>query len=240
MKIAIIGYGKMGKKIEEIAVQRGHEVILKINSQNVDEFQADNFKQVDVAIEFTNPHAAFINVMDMLDMGIPVVCGSTGWQEKMPEARKKCLEKNTSFIWASNFSIGVNLFWEINKRMAQIMAPHMDYSVAIEETHHIHKKDAPSGTAITTAEQILELNPSLNSWKLGDDVELNQMPVIAHRVEDVPGTHIVKYRSAIDEIALSHTAFSRDGFALGAILAAEYIQQKKGVYEMKDILGLNV
>ncbi len=239
MKIAIVGYGKMGKIIEKIAIERGHEVVLKINSQNIDDFNAANFKQVDVAIEFTNPHVAYINVMDILEMGIPVVCGSTGWHDKMQDAKDKCLEKDTSFIWASNFSIGVNLFWEINKKMAKIMAPNLDYKVKIEETHHIQKKDAPSGTAITTAEQILEINPSVNSWKLGnEDLHLHELPILSHRIEDVPGTHEVVYHSEIDEITLKHCAFSRNGFALGAVLAAEFIQGKKGVFEMKDILGL--
>src|SRR5690606_16424581 len=156
----------------------------------------------DVAIEFTNPHVAFINVMDLLEMQIPVVCGSTGWQDNMPQAKEKWIQKDTSFIWASNFSIGVNLFWEINKMMAQIMSPHLDYNVAIEETQHVQKKDAPSGTAITTAEQILRINPSFNSWKLGKNVAMNELSIEAHRIEDVPGTHIVKYISDIDEIAL--------------------------------------
>lgn len=238
MKIAIIGYGKMGRIIEEIAIERGHEVVLKISSQNTDEFNANNLKSVDVAIEFTNPHVAFMNVMDLLDAGVSVVCGSTGWQDQMELANNKCLEKGTSFIWASNFSIGVNLFWEINKRMAQIMAPHLNYHPKIEETHHVHKKDAPSGTAITTAEHILHINPALNSWKLGNETDLNELPIIAHRIEEVPGTHEVKYVSEIDEIKLSHIAHSRKGFALGAILAAEFIYNKKGVFEMCNVLGL--
>jgi 4-hydroxy-tetrahydrodipicolinate reductase len=239
MKIAIIGYGKMGKTIEQIAINRGHDVALKINSKNIDEFNANNFKDIDAAIEFTNPHVAYLNVMDLLEWEVPVVCGSTGWQEKVHEAHAKCLEKNTSFIHASNFSVGVNLFWEINKKLAKLMAPQIDYKVSIEETHHIHKKDAPSGTAITTAEQILAINPALQSWQLGNEnIPLNTLPIIAHRQDEVPGTHIVKYNSPIDEIALTHTAYSRDGFALGAVLAAEFIHDKVGVFQMKDILGL--
>lgn len=238
MRLAIIGYGKMGKIIEEIALNRGHEVVLKISSQNTDEFNSDNLKHVDIAIEFTNPHVAYINVMDLLEAGVPTVCGSTGWHDKMEDAKQKCIQKGTSFIWASNFSIGVNLFWEINKKMAKIMVPNLNYIPQVEETHHVHKKDAPSGTAITTAEQILNINPGYNSWKLGSETEMHELSILAHRIDEVPGTHIVKYSSEIDEISLSHIAHSRKGFALGAVLAAEFIVDKKGVFQMCDVLGL--
>jgi len=238
MNIAIIGYGKMGKTIEAIAAQRGHEVVLKINSSNLHEFDAAHLQNVDVAIEFTGPDGAFENVMKLIAHHIPVVCGSTGWNTQMQNAIDACINENVGFIWASNFSIGVNLFWEINKKMAEIMKPHTEYQISITETHHTQKKDAPSGTAITTAEQILDINPIWDSWKLGDDVKTGQMPIIAHRIENVPGTHIVKYGSEIDDISLTHIAHSREGFALGAVVAAEFIKDKKGFFGMQDVLGL--
>lgn len=239
MNIAIIGYGKMGKTIEAIAVQRGHQIVLKINSSNIEDFDAAHLENVDVAIEFTSPEAAFENVMKLIANKVPVVCGSTGWNEQKQIAIDACLAENVGFIWASNFSIGVNLFWEINKKMAQIMMPHNEYNLSIIETHHTQKKDAPSGTAITTAEQILNINPIWNSWKLGDDVQVGELPIIAHRIENVPGTHLVKYNSDIDEITLIHTAHSREGFALGAVVAAEYIKDKVGYFGMSDVLGLS-
>ncbi|OJV54824.1 MAG: 4-hydroxy-tetrahydrodipicolinate reductase [Bacteroidetes bacterium 43-16] len=237
MKIALLGYGKMGQAIEKIALERGHEIVLKIGSKNKAEANSDNLKLADVIIEFTNPESAFENVSSGLKAGVPVVCGSTGWNKQVAAAQDICRENNTAFLQASNFSIGVNLFFELNKMAAKLMKPHADYRVSVSETHHTQKLDAPSGTAITIAEQILETYDQLNSWSLEpNDQQLN---ISAFRVDEVPGTHVVKYASEIDDIELTHTAHSRAGFAMGAVVAAEYIQNKKGIFSMHDVLFSN-
>jgi 4-hydroxy-tetrahydrodipicolinate reductase len=238
MKIALVGYGKMGKTIERIAVERGHEVVLRITSSNLGDLNKDRLAHADVVIEFTKPEAAFDNVSKCLMAGTPVVCGSTGWNEKLEAAYGICLENNTAMLQSSNFSIGVTIFFEINRLMAQMMNQYPDYEVSIEETHHIHKKDAPSGTAITIAERILEQLDRKKTWSMSQPFAPNELSILAHRIDEVPGTHLVKYSSAIDDIELIHTAHNRDGFALGALVAAEFLMGKKGVFTMKDVLGL--
>lgn len=238
MKIGLIGYGKMGRTIEEIAIQRGHEVILKIDLDNADDLNAGNLSKTDVMIEFTGPHSAFNNVMKCLQANTPVVCGSTGWLEKYDEVKKYCLSVNGTFLYASNFSVGVNIFFEVNKRLAELMADHSDYQISMVEVHHTQKRDAPSGTAITLAEQIIENIPRKKAWvnHLSDhDTELE---IISERIDPAPGIHKVKYSSPIDEIEIIHTAHNRRGFALGAVLAAEFVNKKKGIFSMKDVLAL--
>lgn len=238
MKIALIGYGKMGKAIEEIAVRRGHTIALTIDITNLDEFKKENLARADVAIEFTGPHSAYENVKSLIDWGIPLVCGSTGWTEHLEAMKAKCTENSGSFIYASNFSIGVNLFFELNKKLATLMAAHPEYEVILEETHHTQKKDAPSGTAITLAEQVLSTIERKKRWinELSDNPE--DLEIISQRVDPAPGTHSVKYSSVVDDIEIIHTAHSRTGFAGGAVLAAEYIHDKKGFFTMKEVLGL--
>lgn len=236
MKIALIGYGKMGKAIEQIAVQQGHDVVLKISRSNIHEFTKEHLALVDVAIEFTSPESALFNVITCMEAGVPVVCGSTGWNETLYLAKEKCVITNTAFLQTSNFSVGVNIFFEINKQLASLMNDWPEYQVTVAETHHTQKKDAPSGTAITILEQILDNLKRKQHWTLDVSAAEDIIPVTAHRVENVPGTHNVKYTSAIDEIEIIHTAHSRDGFARGAVLAAEYLQHRKGIFTMRDVL----
>ncbi|MBS1920379.1 MAG: 4-hydroxy-tetrahydrodipicolinate reductase [Bacteroidetes bacterium] len=237
MKLALIGYGKMGKTIEEIALQRRHEIVLKIDITNQEEFTAENLAKADAAIEFTGPHSAYENVKKALSFGVPLVCGSTGWLDKMEEIKKNVTEKNGAFLYASNFSIGVNIFFELNKKLAALMAPHPDYEIAIKEIHHTQKKDAPSGTAITLAEQILERNNSKKRWVNENSDNVEDLEIISERIDPAAGTHSIKYSSTVDDIEIIHTAHSRKGFALGAVLAAEFINGKKGFFSMKDVLN---
>ena len=237
MNIALIGYGKMGHAIEQIAIKRGHTISLRITSANRDEIDQANVKGVDVAIEFTRPESAKENVLRCIEAGVNVISGTTGWNEYLAEVRAEALEGNVAFLHASNFSIGVNIFFEVNKLLAALMNDRVEYAVKIEETHHIHKKDAPSGTAITIAEQILQSVHRRAGWEL-NGTDGTKIPIVAHRVDNVPGTHSITYSSPIDDIEIIHTAHSRDGFALGAVLAAEYIAGKKGVFSMKDVLGM--
>ena len=238
MKIALIGYGKMGKAIEEIAINRGHEIVLKIDEYNLSDFNKKNIAAANVAIEFTGPHSAYDNVKRALEFDIPLVCGSTGWLEKLDEIKKLCTDRNGSFIYASNFSVGVNIFFEINKKLAALMNLQKDYEVQVTEVHHTQKKDAPSGTAITIAEQILENLKRKKTWvnHISDNIE--DLEIISERIDPAPGIHKVKYSSAVDDIEIIHTAHSRQGFAVGAVLAAEFIQDKKGIFSMKDVLSL--
>ncbi|NJW51599.1 4-hydroxy-tetrahydrodipicolinate reductase [Salinimicrobium oceani] len=230
MKIALLGYGKMGKTIERLAQNRGHEIIFRIN-EDIEKF---DLQQVDVAIDFSIPAAAFKNITSCFEQQVPVVSGTTGWLEKYSEAVELCRSKNAAFIYASNFSLGVNLFFELNKKLAQMMSNFPEYDVALEEIHHTQKLDAPSGTAISLAEQIIE-NSAKTGWNLGE-ASKEEIPVTAKRIENVPGTHCVSYNSDVDTIKIEHIAHSRDGFALGAIIAAEWLQHKKGVFTMKDVL----
>ena len=238
MKIALIGYGKMGKAIEEIAVQKGHNIVLKISSQNTAEFNKQNLQQADVAIEFTNPHSAVANIEKCLDADVPVVSGSTGWLQYWDEIKQYCNEKNGALLYASNFSIGVNLFFELNQYLAKLMDSHSEYDVMIEEIHHTQKKDAPSGTAITLAEQILQQIQRKTKWVNEESKDSAALSIVSKRIDPAPGTHVIKYTSAIDDIEITHTAHSRQGFASGAVLAAEFLQDKKGIYSMKDVLHL--
>ncbi len=238
MKIALIGYGKMGKAIEEIALSRGHEIVLKIDEYNLSDFAKENISKADVAIEFTGPHSAFENVKRALGFDISLVCGSTGWLENLEEAKKICSERNGSFIYSSNYSVGVNIFFEVNKRLAALIDPHKDYEVQVTEIHHIEKKDAPSGTAITISEQILENIKRKKNWVNHVSDNPQELEIISERIDSVAGTHKVKYSSTVDNIEIIHTAHNRQGFALGAVLAAEYIRDKKGIFSMKDVLNL--
>ncbi len=237
MKIALIGYGKMGKTIEEIAIQRGHSVDLKIDIDNADSFTKENIQRCDVAIEFTGPHSAKENILKCFDTGIPVVSGSTGWLDNWNEVEKICKEKNGSFVYASNYSVGVNIFFEVNKRLAQLMKQHAEYDISMEEIHHTQKKDAPSGTAITLAEQILQEVPRKKNWINEVSEDSKELVIISKREDTAPGTHSVKYSSPVDDIEIIHTAHNRLGFATGAVLAAEFLKGKKGIYKMKDVLG---
>ena len=237
MKIALLGYGKMGHAIEEIALQRGHEIVLKINDLNLDDLTKENIRKADVAIEFTNPASAVDNILFCFNENVPVVCGTTGWLENLKTVEEKCKELNAGFLYASNFSVGVNVFFELNKKLAALLKPHPAYDVAIEEIHHTQKKDAPSGTAITLAEQIIEASDKKNKWINSESENENELSIISKRIDEVPGTHSVKYSSAIDDIEIIHTAHNRKGFAEGAVLAAEFIADKKGIYSMKDVLN---
>jgi len=239
MRIALIGYGKMGQTIERIAIQRGHKIALRVSTANKHEMTPERLKEADVAIEFTRPEAAEENVLECLNAGIPTISGTTGWNEGLVYAEFKAIEKNTAFLQASNFSIGVNIFFEINKMLASMMDEQADYEVGVEETHHTQKKDAPSGTAISLAEQILENLGRKKHWSKHPTDNPEALQIVSHRIENVPGTHNVKYTSAIDDIEIIHTAHNRDGFALGAVLAAEFVLGKSGVFSMKDVLKIN-
>ncbi len=235
MKVAIIGYGKMGKAIEEILVEREHEVIARFGQEGLDESTLAN---ADVAIEFSRPEAAFSNISSCIALKVPVVIGTTGWLQHYQEAADLCRAKQSAMLFASNFSLGVNLFFALNQRLAQLMAPY-EYDVNICETHHTEKKDAPSGTAITLAEQIQEFVSAKTGWTLDAPTGPEQIQIEAIREPEVPGTHRVQYDSEIDQIEIIHRAKNRKGFALGAVLAAEFLAGKTGVYTMQDVLKIN-
>jgi 4-hydroxy-tetrahydrodipicolinate reductase len=237
MKIALIGYGKMGKAIEEIALERGHTTPIRIDLDNQGDFNQNNLHDIDAAIEFTGPHTAFQNVMQCISWGVPVVCGSTGWLDAYAEVEASCNQKNGTFLYASNFSVGVNIFFEINKRLATIMSTQNQYIPELKEIHHTQKKDAPSGTAITLAEQIIGAHSTIKGWTSGSSDQPNVLSILSERIDPYPGWHEVTYRSEVDEISLIHNAKNRKGFALGAVLAAEFIHHKKGIFTMKDVLG---
>jgi 4-hydroxy-tetrahydrodipicolinate reductase len=238
MKLALIGYGKMGKAIEEIALQRNHEIVLTIDEYNLADYTNQNLSKAEAAIEFTGPHSAFENVRKAIEWNTPVVCGSTGWTERLDELKKYCREMNGSFLYSSNFSIGVNIFFELNKKLATLMSSHPDYKAELEETHHTQKKDAPSGTAITLAEQIMLATPSKKKWINNKTEDPEELPILSKRIDPAAGTHRVTYSSAIDDIEIIHTAHNRTGFAAGAVLGAEFIKDKKGIFTMKDVLNL--
>ena len=239
MNIALIGYGKMGKAIETIAIERGHTVNLKIDISNLDQFTTANLQQCDVAIEFTGPETAAENITRCLNAGVPVICGSTGWLHQLETVTQLCNEVDGALLYASNFSIGVNLFFELNEHLARLMKNYQGYDVSIEEIHHTQKKDAPSGTAISIADQLLQINSQKKNWVNQLAASSEELSIISKRIDPAAGTHSVKYRSAIDDIEIIHTAHNRQGFATGAVLAAEFIQHKRGVYGMKDVLGLS-
>lgn len=234
MNIALIGYGKMGKEIEQILLKRGHTVSLR--STRSEPFKAADLAGTDVAIEFTEPSAAVDNILKCFEAGVPVVVGTTGWYTRMPEVREACARMNGGLLTASNFSIGVNLLFKFNKEMARIMRDFEEYTPSMEEIHHTAKRDAPSGTAITLAEGILENYPERNEWINEATDNHHQLGIVSRREGEVPGTHIVRYTSEVDEIQLVHQAYNRKGFALGAVKAAEFMQGKKGVFTMGDVL----
>ena len=238
MKIALLGYGKMGKAIEEIAVSKGHEIVLKVNIDNLEDNTVENIRKADVVIEFTGPESAFENISKCIEAGVPVVSGSTGWLGKYDEAKKLCEGNKGSFLYASNFSVGVNIFFAVNERLAELMATQPQYDVSIKEIHHTAKLDAPSGTAITLAEQVLERSSFKKNWVKEQGVSKDKLSIFSERIDPAPGTHHVKYSSEIDEIEIIHTAHSRKGFAGGAVLAAEFIKDRKGIFSMRDVLGI--
>lgn len=233
MKIALLGYGKMGKEVEKIALERGHEIILKKTAEPP---SFSGLEQADVAVDFSVPSAAVENISTCLKKNIPIISGTTGWLEHLDQMKELTHKSNGSFLYASNFSVGVNIFFELNKYLARIMAPQKQYTIAMEEIHHTQKLDAPSGTAITLAQDIIAQTDYTN-WTL-DEGTTSTIPIVAKRIPDVPGTHSITYQSDIDTIEITHTAHSRKGFALGAVLAAEWIRDKKGVFSMKDVLNL--
>lgn len=236
MKIAIIGYGKMGKTIESIATKKGDEIVLRIRDENVNDLTPENLSKADVAIEFTRPEAAFENVKMCLEVGTPVVCGTTGWVDKIPDIQHLTKQQNGAFFYASNYSIGVNIFFAINKKLAAMMNEQAAYTPSIHEIHHTQKLDAPSGTAITLGEGIIA-NTQVKTWTK-QDPKSDELLITSARIKDTPGTHIVTYTSDIDDIEITHTARSREGFAQGALMAARWLVGKKGCFGMSDMLEL--
>ncbi|SDC75842.1 4-hydroxy-tetrahydrodipicolinate reductase [Williamwhitmania taraxaci] len=238
MKIALIGYGKMGREIEAIAMERNHQVVLTIDKENFRDLTTEKLSQADVAIEFTSPHTAFTNVSACFKAGVPVVSGSTGWMEQLSEAEDLCKKMNAGFFYASNYSVGVNIYLRVNKLLASIMAKTPGYSLEIEETHHIQKLDAPSGTAITLADVIAAELPEKIGWTMNPAEKDDHVFIKSVREGNVPGVHSVSYSSNVDEITFTHAAKNRKGLALGAILAAEFMVGRKGIYGMNDLLNL--
>lgn len=246
MNIALIGYGKMGRIIEKIALQRGHQVTLIIDENNRPDIQADDLYVADVAIDFSTPHSAINNINLCFEADLPIVVGTTGWYDHLEEIKENCLSGNKTMLYGSNFSIGVNIFFHINKLLAKAINPYKQYDVQVEEIHHTQKLDAPSGTAITIAEGILEYSDDKTEWVndlVGEGGEVvpkkDQLLIESHRIEDVPGTHTVLYSSEVDQIEFKHTAHSRAGFALGAVVAAEWLHQKKGFYTVTDMFDFD-
>jgi len=233
MKIALLGYGKMGKTIEQIAIQRGHQIVLKVDKDDHDY----DITKADVAIDFSIPTEAFNNISNCINNQIPVISGTTGWLEDYNKAVALCKEKQGAFIYASNFSLGVNIFFELNKTLARMMTNLKQYKVSLEEIHHTQKLDAPSGTAISLANGIIAEHSNYKQWKLEESIE-NTINITAKRIDDVPGTHTITYESEVDTITIEHVAHNRQGFALGAIIAAEWIVGKKGVFTMNDVLNI--
>ena len=246
MKIALIGYGKMGKAIHELANEKNvkldkkhYDISLIIDFDNRNSITKEDLQQVDVAIEFTSPHTAVENIKWCFDADIPVVVGSTGWTDNLTEINQYAIDNNKAFLFAPNFSIGVNIFFEVNRYLAQIMNNHDEYNILLEEIHHTEKKDAPSGTGLHAALDILKRIERKKDWINNETKNIETLSILSKREENVPGTHIVTYESAIDKIDLIHTAHNRKGFAGGALLAADWILNKKGAYSMEDVLGFN-
>jgi len=236
MKVAILGYGKMGQIIEKIALIRGHNILLKINQNNIDELNIENLKKTDIVIDFSTPESAKTNILLSIDANIPIISGTTGWLNDFKEVKDYCIKNNGTFLYASNFSLGVNLFFELNKNLAKLMKKHQQYQINLTEIHHSEKLDAPSGTAISLAEQIISESDIKNKWTLNPKNLDEELKIDAQRKGNITGTHRVTYRSEIDSISILHDAHSRDGFALGAVIAAEWIINKKGVFNMHDVL----
>jgi 4-hydroxy-tetrahydrodipicolinate reductase len=237
MRIALIGYGKMGKAIERIAISKGHQIVLKIDLDNGAEMTAENLQKADVAIEFTGPASAAANLLKCARAGVRTISGSTGWLDQLDAVKNEFIIHGSAFLYASNFSIGVNMFFELNKKLASMMASYPEYSVEMVEIHHTQKKDAPSGTAITLAEQVMNEIPSLKNWVNRPAQDPGELSILSKRLDPAPGTHEVRFYSGIDDIEIIHTAHNREGFAGGAVLAAQYIRDKKGIFSMNDVLG---
>jgi len=235
MNIALFGYGKMGKEIEAIALKRNHNIVLKINKDNVSTISDSDLKKADVIIEFSTPHAVLENIKKCMNAQVPVVVGTTGWYDKFEEIKNICAEKNGGLFHATNFSLGVNLFFKVNTYLAELMNKYDDYDVSMEEIHHIHKLDKPSGTAITLAEQIIKKIDRKTNWSI-ETKNPETLFIKDIREGEVPGTHIIKYQSEVDDIEIMHKAHNRKGFALGAVIAAEFLNGKKGIYTMSDII----
>lgn len=236
MKVAILGYGKMGQIIEKIALERGHNILLKINHHNIDELNIDNLKKADVIIDFSTPESAKTNIILSIDANKPIISGTTGWLDDYKEVKDYCIKNDGTFLYASNFSLGVNLFFELNKNLAKLMKKHQQYQINLTEIHHSEKLDAPSGTAISLAEQIISESDIKNKWTINSENSEKELKIDAQRKGNITGTHSVNYKSETDSISIIHEAHSRNGFALGAIIAAEWIMSKKGVFNMHDVL----
>lgn len=237
MNIALIGYGKMGKEIEQIALSRGHKIALIVDAHNATTYTIDELKKADVAIEFSTPDSALGNIYKCFDAGVPIVVGTTGWLEKLEEVKKKCLEKKQTLFYTSNYSIGVNLFFKLNQQLAKLMNNYKEYDVRMEEIHHVHKLDSPSGTAISLANQVIQQIDEKKKWVNATTTDRNELGIVSKRLDEVPGTHTVTYASAIDEISITHIAHNRKGFALGAVIAAEWVRDKKGVFGMEQLMA---
>jgi 4-hydroxy-tetrahydrodipicolinate reductase len=233
MKIALLGYGKMGKTIEQIAIKRGHTIVLTIDKDDV----GYDISKADVAIDFSIPTVAYNNITNCISNNVPVISGTTGWLHDYDKAVALCKEKKGAFIYASNYSLGVNIFFELNKTLAKMMSALKQYHVTMEEIHHTQKLDAPSGTAISLANDIISNNSNFEAWKL-DEASEKTIPIVAKRIENVPGTHTINYESEVDTITIEHVAHTRQGFALGAVIAAEWIVGKTGVFTMNDVLNI--
>jgi len=242
MKIALLGYGKMGQIIERFAIERGHDIVLKIGIENVEDFTKENLEKADVAIDFSAPNAAVSNIYKCFEAGVPVVVGTTGWYGNLQQIKNDCLKSNNTLLYGSNFSVGVNLFFHLNKVLAKLMNNYPAYEVQVEEIHHTQKLDAPSGTAMTIAEDIIDAVDRKNEWvnevvgtPVPDSFKNEQLLIESHRIENVPGTHTVVYSSEVDDIEIKHTAHNRAGFALGALIAAEWLENKQGFYSVADV-----
>lgn len=236
MKIALIGYGKMGMAIEKIAKEQGHEIVLKISSKNKQHLTVDAIKKADVAIEFTAPDFAVDHILLCFQAQVPIAVGTTGWYHHLAQVEKESKQRGGTLLTATNFSIGVNIFFEINERLASLMSKRAEYSAQIKEIHHTEKLDSPSGTAITLAEGIIRQHERYSAWKNNETETNNELEILSHRKPNVPGTHEVTFNSTVDQISIIHEAKNREGFALGAVLAAEFIHDKKGIFTMKDVL----
>ena len=236
MKVAILGYGKMGQIIEKIAQERGHNIMLKINQHNLDQLNTENLKKADVVIDFSTPESAKTNIILSIDANKPIISGTTGWLDDYKEVKDYCIKNDGAFLYASNFSLGVNLFFELNKNLAKLMKKHQQYQINLTEIHHSEKLDAPSGTAISLAEQIISESDIKNKWTINSENSDEELKIDAQRKGNITGTHSVNYKSKTDSISIIHEAHSRDGFALGAVIAAEWIISKKGVFSMHDVL----
>lgn len=249
MKIALLGYGKMGRIIEKMATDRKHEIVLKIDYDNLNDLTTENLQKADVAIEFTTPSSVIKNITSCLEARVPIVVGTTGWYDKLSEIKQQCEQSDSAVLYASNFSVGVNIFFHVNQVLAKLMNNYPYYEVQVEEIHHTQKLDAPSGTAITIAEGIIDNLDAKKSWanivvsddkSEDDNIKNDQLLIESHRIDSVPGTHTVIYDSEIDTIEFKHTAHNRNGFALGAVLAAEWVQDKKGFYSVQDMFSFDL